>query len=66
MDTRINFITLYITDIVFLSLMLFGVLRWKEARMAGGIWRLMYTQVRISRPAAVTLTILDFKFDHRD
>ena len=66
MDTRINFITLYITDLVFLSLMLFGVLRWKEAHMAGGIWRLMYTQVRISHPAAVTLTILELNFYHRD
>jgi hypothetical protein len=45
--------------------MLFGVLRWKEARQMDGLWRLMYTQVEISHPAA-KVTILQQDFGHRD
>jgi len=43
-DERIVFVTSYITDLVLLILMLFGVLRWKQARLTGGIWPIMYTQ----------------------
>jgi len=43
LHTRVTIYTSFITDLVLLSLMLFGVLRWKEARI-GGIWRIMYTQ----------------------
>jgi hypothetical protein len=46
-DVRISIITMFIADLVLLSLMLFGVLRWKQARLTGGgIWQVMYTQVR--------------------
>jgi len=41
---RITSLASYITDLVLLALMVFGVLRWKEAHLTGGIWRLMYTQ----------------------
>src|SRR5579863_4638098 len=51
LDTRITIFSSFITDLVFLSLMLIGVLRWKHARQMGGIWRVMYTQVGISRIA---------------
>ena len=56
-DTRITFITSYTAQLVLLTLMLFGVSRWKEARQRDGIWQLMYTQVGISHPAAA-VTIL--------
>jgi hypothetical protein len=44
LHTRVTIYTSFITDVVLLSLMLFGVLRWKEARI-GGIWQIMYKQV---------------------
>ena len=44
LDTRVTIYSSFVTDLVLLSLMLFGVLRWKEARM-GGIWQVMYAQV---------------------
>jgi hypothetical protein len=48
-DIRISIITIFIADLVLLSLMSFGVLRWKQARLtSGGIWQVMYTQVGIS------------------
>jgi hypothetical protein len=57
-DIRISIITIFITDLVLLSLMLFGLLRWKQARLpGGGIWQVMYTQVGISHPIVATLTI---------
>jgi hypothetical protein len=46
-DIRITILSSLITDVVLLSLMLIGVLRWKKARLTGGIWRIMYQQVRI-------------------
>jgi len=49
-DIRITLVSSLVTDIVLLSLMLFGVLRWK-ARLTGGIWQIMYTQVGIPHPA---------------
>lgn len=64
-DARITFITSYTAELVLLTLMLFGVLRWKEARQMDGLWRLMYTQVEISHPAA-KVTILQQDFGHRD
>jgi len=44
LDTRVTIYSSFVADLVLLSLMLFGLLRWKEARM-GGIWQVMYTQV---------------------
>jgi len=44
LETRITIFSSFITDLVLLSLMLIGVLRWKHARQTGGIWRVMYTQ----------------------
>ena len=57
-DTRITFISSYITDFALLSLMLFGVLRWRKAYSSwtGGIWWVMYSQVGIPHPAVVTGT----------
>jgi len=66
MNTRISFFTSYTTELVLLTLMLFGVLRWKEARQRDGIWQLMYTQVGISHLATATVTILQLDFGHRD
>jgi hypothetical protein len=54
---RITSLASYITDLVLLSLMVFGVVRWKEAHLTGGIWRLMYTQVGVCHPAVATLII---------
>jgi hypothetical protein len=65
MNTRITFFTSYTTELVLLTLMIFGVLRWKEARQRDGIWQLMYTQVGISHLAAATV-ILQLVFDYRD
>jgi hypothetical protein len=53
LDIRTTIFSSFITDPVLLSLMLFGVFRWKEARMMGDIWEVMYTQVGISRIAIV-------------
>jgi len=46
-DIRITILSSLITDVVLLSLMLIGVLRWKKARLTGGIWQVMYQQVGI-------------------
>jgi hypothetical protein len=66
MNTRITFFASYTAELVLLTLMLSGVLRWKEARQRDGIWRLMYTQVEISHLAAATVTILQLDSGHRD
>ncbi|KAH9977577.1 hypothetical protein BJV74DRAFT_860292 [Russula compacta] len=41
---RIGILSTCITDLVLLSLMLFGSLRWKNARRSGGIAQLLYKQ----------------------
>jgi hypothetical protein len=56
-DTRITIYSSFLTDVIFLALMLIGVLRWKHARQMGGIWGVMYSQVGISRIAVATSTI---------
>jgi hypothetical protein len=48
LKNRIPLLSLLVTDVVLLTLMLFGVLHWKAAHLRGGIWGLMYTQVRFS------------------
>jgi hypothetical protein len=65
LNERITALSVFISDFVLLSLTLFGVLRWKQVRLTGGILRLMYTQVGISRLAVTTLTI-QFDIGHRD
>ena len=50
---RVTILSSLITDIVLLSLMLIGVLRWKKARLTGGIWRVMYQQVGNLHPTVV-------------
>jgi len=55
-DIRITTISGLVTDIVLLSLMLFGVSRWKQARLMSGIFRIMYTQGLIY---VVVITIAD-------
>ncbi|KAI0062705.1 hypothetical protein BV25DRAFT_1825221 [Artomyces pyxidatus] len=42
--SRDNVLVTLATDTVLLLLTLFGLLRWRNAGMAGGIWRLLYTQ----------------------
>jgi len=42
--TRLFIFSTFLSDLVFLAFMLAGVLRWKEPRMKGGIWWLLYTQ----------------------
>ncbi|KAI0256383.1 hypothetical protein BJV78DRAFT_1171688 [Lactifluus subvellereus] len=42
--TKISILSTLITDLVLLSLVLIGVLRWKEARQKGGVWWVLYTQ----------------------
>jgi hypothetical protein len=64
LDTRVTIFTTFITGLILLCLMLFGVLRWKHARQMSGIWRIMYTQVGISGIALLVLTKLDT--GHRD
>ena len=66
MNDRIVAIASYITDLVLLTLMLFGVFRWKEARRTGGIWSLMYTQVGVLYHLVATMTILQRDSRHRD
>lgn len=44
---RIGILSTCITDLVLLSLMLFGSLRWKDARRSGGIAQLLYRQVSL-------------------
>jgi hypothetical protein len=44
-DTRIAYVTTYITDLVHLSLMLFGIFRRAHLPGHGGIWLLLCTQV---------------------
>jgi len=55
-DDRIVILSSFITDIALLSLMLFGLFRWKQANMMGGIWRVMYMQGLI---AVVIVTLAD-------
>jgi len=43
-DTRVTILSSFITDLVLLSLMLSGILRWKEGRQKGGIWWVLYKQ----------------------
>jgi len=43
-DIRVTIISSFITDLVLLYLMLSGILRWKEGRQKGGIWRVLYKQ----------------------
>lgn len=43
-DIRVTATSTLLTDFTFLALMLVGILRWKQARMMGGIWRVMYQQ----------------------
>jgi len=43
-DIRVTATSTLVTDFTFLALMLVGILRWKKARMMGGIWRVMYQQ----------------------
>ena len=50
-DARIALFPSFIIELVLLSLMLFGVLRWKQDNMSGGIWQVVYTQVGISHPS---------------
>jgi uncharacterized membrane protein len=58
-DSRVTVLTVSIIDVILFSLTLFGLLRWKVAPLtwAGGILRVMYTQVGISHPVAARLTI---------
>jgi len=42
--TRIFFVSVFFTALVLLVLLLSGVLRWKEARVKGGTWCLLYRQ----------------------
>jgi hypothetical protein len=56
-NERIAALSVFTTDIVLLSLTLFGVLRRKQAHLTGGILWLMYTQVRISRPTVTTIQL---------
>lgn len=44
--TKINIVVTTITDWVLLVLMFIGLLRWKKTHQRGGIWWLLYTQVR--------------------
>jgi len=50
--TRIFFTSVFVTALVLIVLMLSGVLRWREARVKGGTWWLLYKQVSPSRLAA--------------
>jgi hypothetical protein len=64
-DIRYTLLALFITDLLLLSLMLFGVLRWKQANLTGGIWQVLYTQVGRSHLTMTALTI-QLDFGHRD
>jgi len=66
LDTRITIYSSFITDLTYLSLMLIGVLRWKHARQMGGIWRVMYSQVGISRIASLHRLTTELDIGHRD
>jgi hypothetical protein len=66
MNDRIVVIASYSTDLVLLTLMLLGVFRWKEARLTGGIWWIMYTQVGVLYPLVATMIILQRDSRHRD
>lgn len=50
---RLSIFSTFITDLILLSLMLFGVLRWKDAQRRGGIVRLLCKQVGLYLPVAV-------------
>ncbi|KAI0062698.1 hypothetical protein BV25DRAFT_597421 [Artomyces pyxidatus] len=43
-ESKDNIIATLVSDIVLLLLMFFGLLRWPNAGMVHGIWRLLYTQ----------------------
>jgi hypothetical protein len=65
-DVRASVISMSIADLVLLSLMLFGLLRWKHALLTGGgIWRVMYVQVGICC-AVVAMLIIQIHSGHRD
>jgi hypothetical protein len=65
-DTKTTSISSFINDLVLLSLMVVGVLRWKLDRLTGGgIWQVMFKQVGISHPAVVTL-IIQLDTGHRE
>ena len=53
-DIRVTATSTLLTDFTFLALMLVGILRWKQARMMGGIWQVMYQQVGVSPIEAAT------------
>jgi hypothetical protein len=61
--TKISIFTTLITDVILLTLMLIGVLRWKESREKGGVWWLLYTQVSPSHPAGTTLILMAVGLD---
>lgn len=42
---KIGVFSTLISDLVLLTLMLFGLLRWKSARQTCGLWWFLYTQV---------------------
>jgi hypothetical protein len=44
-NVKVTILSTFITDVVYLVLMLVGVLRWRDTRGEGGIWGLMYKQV---------------------
>jgi hypothetical protein len=48
--TRLFIFSTFASDLVFLAFMLAGVLRWKEPRRKGGIWWVLYTQVKLTVP----------------
>ncbi|KAI9436302.1 hypothetical protein H4582DRAFT_2130152 [Lactarius indigo] len=43
-ETKTNLLVSFVTDLVLLTLMLVGLLRWESSRQKGGIWWLLYTQ----------------------
>lgn len=45
--TKTNILVTFITDWVLLSLMFIGLLRWENANQKGGIWWLLFTQVKL-------------------
>jgi hypothetical protein len=58
-NTRISIFSTFITDLVLLTLMLVGVLRWRKVRMAGGILSLMYTQASVRHLTLILLMLTD-------
>jgi len=43
-DTRVTVVSSFLTDLVLLSLMISGILRWKEGHQKDGIWWVLYKQ----------------------